>query len=756
MTAKKAVLPHDQLYCSVDLEFTGFDPSKDQILEIGFAFFRMTAQGAEVVEEWSQVFKSSIEVHPKILGLTGITQEELDAAPDFNEHREFLQEKLGDAIIVGHNPVMDVKFLEAYGLKLSGKIIDTLELVQFILPTHHSYNLENLVHYFGVKHHDAHRALGDAISTVAVLENLLRVYNNYSAELKSELRVVIDRGEFLWADMFKLELEKKALEQNDSLAHAVQSEKQQPLEISEQLITLDSTPDNHEARVALGLNAKNKSALLVVESSATVMKLWKAGLVHGMFRADDTFSKAAYKKFLTNAVTQEELRFSLKIIVWLHTNWQTEVVFDLNISFFGGQFRSAIVGGVPKLASESVICADYVTLQTLTTASIKNASLFNRELVVVDIQNFEKFMSTGFGTRISWNSVMYTLKLIYNPETEFGNLELKEKVTTALVSTDLFFGLVFMLLHQSFPDQQYATVDDLESSHSHILNRLQRAADNLREKIEAINVSLQEDESGPNIDLTRTLNFLKSFFSPQEGRVKWVSIDERNLSFADQPIDISQSVHDILGHFKKLKFTETISSSLILSYLVDRLGLRTEISEFSNISNNTLPVVLNVTTDAKPLSDSELYNVTTTSPLPLVVIFPDPSSIKEFYNNHYAKIKENAALFAQGYSGGGNKMFRNFSIKENSVLLVTADFMAKQNYKVSANTIVFIAPPRVEKDHPYTAAILKHWSDKHDELFEVFQQAKIISALKNLKLDKTVTVKMYNFSKNNLFGDNTR
>lgn len=746
----------DQLYCSVDLEFTGFDPSKDQILEIGFAFFRMGSQGAEVVEEWSQVFKSSIEVHPKILGLTGITQEELDAAPDFNEYRKFLQEKLGDAIIVGHNPVMDVKFLEAYGLKLSGKIIDTLELVQFILPTHHSYNLENLVHYFGIKHHDAHRALGDAISTVAVLENLLRVYNNFSAELKSKLRNVIDRGEFLWADMFMLELEKKELKQNDSLAHAVQSDELQQLEISEQLITLDPTPDNHEARVALGLKAKKKSALLVVESSATVMKLWKAGLVHGMFRADDTFSKSAFEKFLTNALTQEELRFCLKIIVWLHTNWQTEVVFDLNISFFGGQFRSTIVGGAPKVGNELVLCVDYVTLQTLTSANSKQTDLFNRELVVVDIQNFEKFMSTGFGTRMSWNSVLYTLKLIYNPETEFGNSDLKDDISAALVSTDLFFGLVFMLLHQALPNQQYATIDDLDNSHSHILNRLQRAADNLKEKIEAINSKMLSDGSANSIDLTRILNFLETFFSPEEGRVKWISIDERNLSFANQPLDISESVQNVLGSFAKVKFTETITSPLILSYLVDRLGLRTEISELSNVSEYVLPNVINVMTDEKALTDSELYDVTTTSALPVVVIFPDPGSIKEYYNNHYAKIKENAALFAQGYSGGGNKMFRNFSIKENSVLFVTAGFMAKQNYKISANTIVFIAPPRVEKDHPYTAAILKHWAGKHDELLEVFQQAKIISALKNLKFNKTVTVKMYNFSKNNLFVDNTR
>jgi len=740
----KTAISKDQVYCSVDLEFTGFDPSKDQILEIGFAYFRMTEQGAEITEQWSQVFKSSIEVHPKILGLTGITQDELDEAPDFNEHREFLQEKLGNAIIVGHNPVMDVKFLEAYGIKLSGKTIDTLELVQFILPTHHSYNLENLVHYFGVKHHNAHRALGDAISTVSVLENLLRVYNSFTEELKQELGTVIKRGDFLWETLFSIEFDKKELEQNDSLQNNAHRINIEPLELNDSLITLDPSPDDHAARVALGLKNKNTPSVLAVESSATVMKLWKDGLVHGVFRTDDTFSKDAFSKFLQGATSLEELRFCLKIIVWLHTNWQTEVVFDLNISFFGGQFRSFVVGGTPRIGEEPVLCVDYTTLQTIAfaqNASSKTAQFKERELVILDIQNFEKFMSTGFGTRLSWSSVLYSLKLVYNPETDFGNLEAKDKVIAALVGTDLFFGLVYMLLHQTFPSNQYATVEELENNQEHIFKRLKESAESLKQKLQIV------QDIPEAVDLTRTIKFLDGFFEQTEGRVKWVTIDERNLSFTDLPIDISGNVQTILQEFGNVRFTETISQPQLLSYLVDRLGLHTEISEFSNVSSSMLPSNLNIGSFENAPTDSELFNELTESPLPLVVVFPDLADVKSFYNAHYSEIKEKAALFAQGYSGGGNKMFRNFSIKENSVLLVTADFMAKQNYKISAQTIIFTNIPGVEKDHPYTSAILKHWENKHSDLIPTFQLAKIIFAIKKINLAHSVAVKMYNSSK---------
>lgn len=743
---KKTTNTDEQLYCSVDLEFTGFDPSRDQILEIGFAFFKVSKKGFEVVEKWDQVFKPSIEVHPKILGLTGITQEELDNAPEFSEHREFLQEKLGNAIIVGHNPVMDVKFLESYGIKLSGKVIDTLELVQFILPTHHSYNLENLVHYFGIKHDEAgqaHRALNDAISTMSVLENLMLIHQLFSSKLKAELKEVVDRGEFEWKALIETQIPGREIQSNDSITHTSDFSKLAPLKLSKNLITIDDSPIDHEAQVALGLQAETKkektNTVLVVQDSNTVLRLWKNKLVHGVFKNDDTFSKSAFTAFLKKAQTNEELRFCLKVIVWLHTNWQTEVVFDLNISFFGGQYRQFIVGGKPTLVEDQLLCVDYETLQTL--------KLTNYAIVICDIQNFEKYMSSGFGSRLNWSGVIYSLKLIYNPETEFGEEEIKHEVIDALASADLFFGLVYMLLHKTFPNSEYANLEELSGSYDHILSRMQRGAESLKDKLSIIEKKTKSSE------INRAVKFLSSFFEITRNRVKWINIDERNLSFSDQPIEINDNVKKLLKDYSSVRFTDTVSNTQLLSYLVDRLGLDTELSE---IPKKSLPNKLSLNFIDKKLTDEELYVLSTSTALPLVIVLPSPQAIKNFYNEHYQEIKKNAALFAQGYSGGGNKMFRNFSIKENSVLLVTASFMAKQNYKISAQTVIFTELPSIEDTHPYTVALLSHWQKHHPHLKEIFSFAKVIAALKKIKLDKSVTVNLYNFDKNNIFVDKSR
>jgi ATP-dependent DNA helicase DinG len=173
-----------RVYCSLDIETSGFDPLKNEVLEIGFVFFEAAKAGFKITDEYTRVFKPNGKVEANILGLTGISQDELDSAEPFSEHKSDLQKKLRDAVIVGHNIAFDIKFLESTGLKFSGNVIDTLDLVQWILPTHHSYNLENLMHTFGISHKEAHRALADSKATLKLLEKLLQVYSGFPNQTK--------------------------------------------------------------------------------------------------------------------------------------------------------------------------------------------------------------------------------------------------------------------------------------------------------------------------------------------------------------------------------------------------------------------------------------------------------------------------------------------------------------------------------------------------------------------------------------------
>lgn len=724
-----------EIYCSLDLEFTGFDPEIDQILEVGLAFFKITSSGIEIVEEWGQVFKPSIEVHPKILGLTGISTEELNTAPDFSEFREFLQSKLGNVTLVGHNPIMDHKFLEQNGVKLSGKSIDTLELVQIILPTHHSYNLENLIHYFGIKHEEgqtSHRALADARCTIAVLENLIILYQQFPKKLKDELQLVLERFHFDWTELLHINLPNKIIQSNDSLALKHHTNLQ-PVSISDNLITFDAFAYEHEQRVAMGLQTHNKKIVLVVEDDNIVLKLWRLGLVHGVFSTDNTFSKSRFNQFLSSATTSEEFRFCLKIIVWLYSNWQTETVLDLNISFFGGQFKQYIVQGVAKKSDHQIQCLSY---------EVFNSSAFNfegHELLICDIQKYEESLSSGLTERLSWFAVTYTLKSLYDPESGIGNLELKEEVVKAMSAVDLFFGLTLIELKsvslKKTGSSNISTTELLTAS-DYAYQKIVKASQTLLLRLVEL-----EKQSG-DVNLKKVISKIEAFFSEQVNRVRWISFDDTNVIFNNRPLEISLIAHQLFSKFTAVKMTEYCSSPDLLFYYVERLGLNTEQSD---IPSNLLPKKVKIKNNAKVESDEDLLYMCTGLALPMIVVFPSPASVKEFYNSHYIELKKGASLFAQGYSGGGNKMFRNFSIKENSILLATADFISKQKYKLSAETLLFKDFPNIDSNDPYQTALINNYKRHLPHLAELLSLAKVFSTFKKLKLEKTTSIILFGF-----------
>lgn len=727
MTAKHS----EPIYCSVDLEFTGFDPSRDQILEIGFAFFKVSEQGIEITEQWSQVFKPSIEVHPKILGLTGITLDELESAPEFNEFREFIQDKLGPAIIVGHNPTMDVKFLESYGIKLSGKTIDTLELVQFLLPTHHSYNLENLMHYFGIAHENAHRALGDALSTIAVLENLLGIYQGFDRELQDELVGLCNRGSFLWQPLLDFKNYKKSEAAIDSLPQT-EVDSLTPFELSDDLITIDTEIADHAARLALGLQSQPNQKVLVVEQSSTALSLWKNGLVHGLFSKEDLFDAEAFIVFQGRAQTQEELRFCMKVVVWKKVNWQTDTVLDLNISFFGGQFRQFIVGGQPKNLPTGLVCCDYKTFQQYSAAGL----LKQHRAVISNLQAFEKYIGQGNSSYLSWTSLLYQLRLIYNPETDYGNSAAKQEVVTALAGADLFFALVYMLLNKQFASSMHVSFQDIESDHDYIYNKIIKAAEALKDKLLAVGRTAQTQE------LDRSVSFLEEFFKKPsleaEGIIRWVTLDEFNTSFHKQPLEVADMAQNIFKQCESIQFTDNFYNEDLLSFYVERLGLNTVTPANKAITQNKNQI--QVQDQPGPLTDEQLIEAIKDTPMPVVVAMPDPVLVKAFYDNHYIDVKKSAALFAQGYSGGGNKMFRNFSIKPNSILLATPQFISKQKYGLKARTIIFTDLPNVNLTHPYTQALINRWQEKYPNFERLLANSLAIEVIKQVGLAENVTV----------------
>ena len=92
---------------ALDLETTGLDAKSDRIIDVGAVKFR----GDKQLGVFHSLVNPRVRLPEFIVSLTGISQADVDTAPDWDAVRDELREFIGDARLVGHNVEFDVGFL---------------------------------------------------------------------------------------------------------------------------------------------------------------------------------------------------------------------------------------------------------------------------------------------------------------------------------------------------------------------------------------------------------------------------------------------------------------------------------------------------------------------------------------------------------------------------------------------------------------------------------------------------------------------
>ncbi len=165
----------DGTYVVFDLETTGLEPVKEEIIEIGAC----KIVNGRIDETFSTFVKPSKHISKEITDLTGIDDEMVKDAPTINYVMPDFYKFCDGATLVAHNIAFDISFIHNMSKKLSYNFnhenLDTLVIARQKLPGLKNYKLGTIVEKLNIVLENAHRAINDATATAKAFIKLMNL-----------------------------------------------------------------------------------------------------------------------------------------------------------------------------------------------------------------------------------------------------------------------------------------------------------------------------------------------------------------------------------------------------------------------------------------------------------------------------------------------------------------------------------------------------------------------------------------------------
>ena len=158
------------VYVLLDLETTGATPARDRITEIALIRY----ENGEEVARWQTLVNPHQPIPPFIQTLTGISDDMVQTAPDFESVAPRLYQYLDGAVLVAHNVRFDHGFLkhefQRIGITLRQKVLCSVKLSRLLYPQHRSHGLDAVIQRHQIVVAARHRAMGDVEAVAAFIE----------------------------------------------------------------------------------------------------------------------------------------------------------------------------------------------------------------------------------------------------------------------------------------------------------------------------------------------------------------------------------------------------------------------------------------------------------------------------------------------------------------------------------------------------------------------------------------------------------
>lgn len=203
-------------YTIVDIETTGLDLKSSRIVSIGA--FKIKEGRIHLGRMFDRLVNPGRDIPPASITIHGIVPAMVATAPGGPEALDAFLKYLGRDILVAHNARFDLNFLNrlmqaTHGFPLQNLTIDTLPLCENLLlpklfrpmprqakllgrgatnPALHQNrkSLEEIAHLLGIKIHQRHTAVGDALATAMIFQRGLATLDHRGrGRLKDLVRV---------------------------------------------------------------------------------------------------------------------------------------------------------------------------------------------------------------------------------------------------------------------------------------------------------------------------------------------------------------------------------------------------------------------------------------------------------------------------------------------------------------------------------------------------------------------------------------
>ncbi len=174
-----------------DIETTGLNPSRDEIIEIG----AVKVKNGVKLSEFQTLIKPAAKISGEIEKLTGITNEMLEKdGIDIEKGLKMFLDFIGNSRLVGHNSIdFDLKFMEhqlkkTIKIALSNPVEDTLKMARVMLKKISDHKLSTVAKSLGIfiETEKLHRSLFDSFICSEVYRRLIISRNTRLLEFYDE------------------------------------------------------------------------------------------------------------------------------------------------------------------------------------------------------------------------------------------------------------------------------------------------------------------------------------------------------------------------------------------------------------------------------------------------------------------------------------------------------------------------------------------------------------------------------------------